>query len=73
MSSPKIMKSGWKPAGQEQTLKSGVTWRTQSDSSKALVWFQQKSNFPDVVFSGNYFSKPVVPMPSLPENGLKWI
>lgn len=67
------MKSGWKPAGQEQSLKSGVTLSTESDSSKALVQFQQKSNFPAVIFSGNYFLKPVVPMPSLPENGLKWI
>lgn len=73
MSSPKIMKSGWKLAGQEQKLKSGVTLSTESDSSKALVWFQQKSNFPAVVFSGNYFLKLVVPMPSLPENGLNWI
>lgn len=55
MSSPKIMKTGWKPAGQEPHLKSGVTLSTESDSSKALVWFQQKSNFPAVVFSGNYF------------------
>lgn len=67
------MNSGWKLAGQEQKLKSGVTLSTESDSSKALVWFQQKSNFPAVVFSGNYFLKLVVPMPSLPENGLNWI
>lgn len=67
------MKSGWKPAGQEQNLKSGVTLSTESDSGKALVWFQQKSNFPAVVFPGNYFLKPVVLLSSLPENGLKWI
>lgn len=73
MSSPKIMKSGWKPSGQEQSLKSGVTLSTESDSSKASVWFQQKSNFPAVVFSGNYFLKLVVPMPPLPENSLNWL
>lgn len=44
------MKSGWKPAGQEQCLKSGVTLSTESDSSKALVWFQQKIQFPCCCF-----------------------
>lgn len=50
MSSPKIMKSGLKPAGQEQNLKSGVTLSAESDSSKALVLIPAKIQFPCCCF-----------------------